>query len=276
MPQSGTPPTEITEFDRFKTMDPVYMASCLGFVLDEWQETLLRTDEHTLVNICRQAGKSTMAAMKAYHTAVWSPESTIVLISKALRQSGELFRKFIGFHEELNLVETTRQSRLTADFDNGSRVISLPGAEGTIRGISAVDLLIIDEASRVPDGLYVAVRPMLAVSQGQLIAPSTPFGETGWWFRSWQRDNNWLKIEVPATECPRIDPAFLVEEQRELGDLAYRQEYCCEFIQLVDALFRPDDIAAAMAGSITPLDLEQSSQPPAPSVLHPEVTPLFK
>jgi hypothetical protein len=43
-------------------------------------------------------------------------------------------------------------------------------------------LVIVDEAARVPDDLYRAVRPMLAVSQGRLIALSTPFGQRGWFY----------------------------------------------------------------------------------------------
>ena len=253
------------------------MAACCGLVPDDWQETVLRTDRNTLINICRQAGKSTFSALKAYHAAAWHRDFTTVMVSKALRQSSELFRKFMGFHRTLGLLEPTSETKLTADFTNGSRVISLPGAEGTIRGISSVDLLIIDEASRVSDEIYVAVRPMLAVSQGQLIAPSTPFGERGWWFESWMRDNGWLKVEVWGKDCPRISPEFLAEERRELGELAYLQEYCCKFVSLHEALFRPDDIAAAMNSSgVEPLSFAHHEQLPAPSVLHSEVSPLFK
>ncbi len=37
-----------------------------------------------------------------------------------------------------------------------------------MRGYAGVDLLVIDEAARVPDELYRSVRPMLAVSNGRL------------------------------------------------------------------------------------------------------------
>ena len=66
------------------------------------------------------------------------------------------------------------------EFANGSRVLSLPGTERTVRGFSEVSLLVIDEAARVDDGLYYAVRPMLAVSGGRLVALSTPYGKRGW------------------------------------------------------------------------------------------------
>ena len=50
--------------------------------------------------------------------------------------------------------------------------VKMPGREETVRSFSGVDLLILDEASRVPDDLYRSVRPMLAVSQGRLLALS--------------------------------------------------------------------------------------------------------
>jgi len=56
--------------------------------------------------------------------------------------------------------------------------VGLPGSEATIRGFSAVALLRVDQAARVSDDLYVAIRPMLAVSGGKLWLMSTPSGIT--------------------------------------------------------------------------------------------------
>ena len=78
------------------------------------------------------------------------------------------------------------ESALRLELANGSRVVSLPGDEGTVRGFSGVSLLVIDEASRVPDDLYRSVRPMLAVSQGRLVCLSTPFGQRGFFYEYWR------------------------------------------------------------------------------------------
>jgi hypothetical protein len=139
------------------------------------------------------------------------------------------------------------------DLENGSRIVSLPGEEGTIRGYSGVALLVIDEASRVPDELYLAVRPMLAVSQGRLIAVSTPFGKRGWFFNEWTGTNAWERIQVTAEQCPRITQEFLAEERRALGDRYYAQEYLCSFEDAVDAIFSHTDIHAAMSDDTQPL-----------------------
>ena len=53
---------------------------------------------------------------------------------------------------------------------NGSRIVSLPGTEGTIRGYAAASLIVIDEAALWPTSCWLSVRPMLAVSNGKLVA----------------------------------------------------------------------------------------------------------
>ena len=66
------------------------------------------------------------------------------------------------------------QSILRAEFANGSRILALPGTEKTVSGYAAADLVVIDEAARVEDDLLAAIRPMLATSNGRLIALTTP------------------------------------------------------------------------------------------------------
>ncbi len=72
------------------------------------------------------------------------------------------------------------ESALRVELANGSRVVSLPGQEQTIRGYSAPDLVLFDEAARADDRLYYAIRPMLATNPAaRLILLSTPFGTQG-------------------------------------------------------------------------------------------------
>ena len=136
---------------------------------------------------------------------------------------------------------------------NGSRVISLPGNEGGIRGYSGVALLVIDEAARVPDALYCSVRPMLAVSGGALVALSTPFGKRGWFFEEWSGGNDWRRVRVIAEQCPRIRADFLAQERATLGERWYRQEYLCSFEDTIDSVFAYGDIQAALSHDVLPL-----------------------
>jgi hypothetical protein len=236
--------------------DPVVLAKALGLVPDEWQANVLRsTSSRLLLNCCRQSGKSTTTAILALHHALYVPDSMTLMASPGQRQSGELFRKLIAFYRRLGRpVPAEAETRLTLELTNGSRVVSLPGNTDTTRGYSAVSLLLVDEASRVADEMLASLRPMLAVSGGRLIAMSTPFGMRGWWWQAWAEGGDaWERFEVPATQCPRISPAFLEDERRSLGDLFYRSEYLCEFVDTDDQVFGSELIRAAVDDSLLPL-----------------------
>jgi hypothetical protein len=135
----------------------------------------------------RQAGKSLTAAALALRDALLRPGALVLLLSPTQRQSGELFKaKVRRVYGALGRpVPATQETALQLELANGSRIISLPGDEETIRGYSGVTTLIVDEAARVPDALYYSVRPMLAVSKGRLVCLSTPFGKRGWFFDVW-------------------------------------------------------------------------------------------
>jgi hypothetical protein len=144
-------------------------------------------------------------------------------------------------------------TQLSLELSNGSRIISLPSSEGGIRGYSGVRMLVVDEASRVPDDLYRAVRPMLAVSNGRLIAMSTPFGKRGFFFEEWTSSRPWARVQVTAEQCRRISEDFLREERESIGERWYRQEYQCSFEDMVGAVFSWEDIQAAMSDDVQPL-----------------------
>ena len=210
--------------------DPVDWAinEC-GFIPDPWQASVLWCNKPRLfLNCSRQSGKSTTTAHKAVHVARYTPGALILLISPSLRQSSELFRKITGIIKNLkNPLKLREDNKLSLEFSNGSRIVSLPSSEGTIRGFSAVNLVIIDEASRVPDALYHALRPMLAISKGQLFLMSTPFGRRGFFYEESERKHRWQQILIRASMCPRIEKSFLEEELETLGDWWFRQEYMC-------------------------------------------------
>jgi hypothetical protein len=116
--------------------------------------------------------------------------------------------------------------------------VALPGIEDTIRCFSSVSLIIEDEASRVPDELYAALRPMLAISNGEIVLMSTPNGRQGHFFKTWfEGGPQWHKIMVTADQCSRITPEFLAEERLNMSENMFRQEYFCEFVDMENAVF---------------------------------------
>lgn len=258
MPLTSTPvlPSRAMADDLAAALDPVIFANRAGIEPDAWQAQVLRSPATQQILLCsRQSGKSTISAVAAVHTAVYEPESLILVLSPSLRQSQELFRKIMDVYAGAG--ETVRpevENQLTLELANGSRIVSLPGKEATIRGFSGVTLLLVDEASRVDDALYQAVRPMLAVSRGRIVLLSTPFGKRGFFHHEWTEGGpDWQRTKVTAHDVPRIDPVWLEAERRRIPASVFEQEYLCIFGELEDSAFAHEDIKAALRPDIKPL-----------------------
>jgi hypothetical protein len=236
-------------------LDRVSFARRADLDPDPWQQNLLwSSSDRVLLNCCRQSGKSTMTALIALHRALYHRGSLILCLAPALRQSQELFAKVLGFYRELDRpVSAQAERKLSLELKNGSRIVTLPGTQKTIRGFSGAALLIVDEAARVNDGLYFAVRPMLAVSGGVLMMLSTPAGQRGIFFNEWTEGVGWEKYEVPASMCPRISATFLEEERQSLPLRVFRQEYECSFEENRTAVFSWADIRRTIDPSVEPL-----------------------
>lgn len=255
--------------------NPGALMARAGLTPDPWQERVLRSAAARLLLLCsRQVGKTRAAAALVLKTAVLEAPALVLILSPSERQSGEFVsvvkalyeaqaqpRNLAGpprtLHETMlatagederfgRLPAKVRESALQLHLTNGSRVVGLPASEATIRCYSGVSLLVIDEASRVSDDLYRAVRPMLATSGGRLVCLSTPFGKRGWFWEEWNGPVAWERIRVRADECPRIPRAFLAEERQSLGARWYRQEYECSFEEAVDAVFDSEAVRRAL------------------------------
>jgi hypothetical protein len=235
--------------------DRAEFARSVGLDPDDWQHRVLTSEApRILLNCARQSGKSTVAGIVALHKALAKPGSLILILAPSERQAKETFGKLTGFYRRLgHPVPSESYRKMGLELMNGSRVEALPGTEKTVRGFSAVDLLVLDEAARVDDGLYHAIRPMLAVSGGRLIMMSTPWGKRGVFHREWVEGVGWERYEIPASQCPRIPEAFLEEERRTLGRWLFEQEYECTFGENIDAVFRHQDIRAAVTEEFSPL-----------------------
>src|SRR5215213_2696148 len=178
-------------------LDRAAFARALGLEPDGWQEELLcSTSDRVLLNCSRQSGKSTISGVIALHRALYYPGSLVLCSAPALRQSQELFGKVLDFYRDLGRpVKSAAERKLSLELENGSRIVTLPGSEKTIRGFSGTSLVILDEVARVDDELYFAVRPMLAVSGGALMMLSTPYGKRGVFYEEWTGGHGWERYK---------------------------------------------------------------------------------
>jgi hypothetical protein len=226
---------------RKKASGPVeWVRTKLGFDPDRAQARALASKKkRVILNCTRQWGKSTVTAALAVMEAVRNPGSLTLVLSPSARQSGEFIRKAAAFVRLLQYPVTgDGDNEISLLLPNGSRIVGLPGNEKTVRGFSKASLIIVDEAARVDDALYLAIRPSLAVSGGTLWLLSTPRGPHGFFYEAWAHGGpEWEKVQVRAEECGRIDPEFLEEEKRDMGEEMFRQEYCCEFVDVEGWMF---------------------------------------
>jgi len=240
--------------DLARALDPVVLAREAGIKPDPWQAGVLRsTAKRSLLLCCRQSGKSTTTGLKALHRAIYKPRSTTLILSPSQRQSAELQRSVMGYCSKLRGIPGLKQeSVMKSEFDNGSRIIALPGTGDTVRSYTA-DLVILDEASRIEDQLLAAVRPMLATTGGELICLTTPAGKRGFFYEAWTGDGDWERVKITADECPRITEEFLEAELKDLGPQRYSEEYFCSWLDNDAAVFPVGVIQNAFTADVTPL-----------------------
>lgn len=259
-----------------------------GMEPDSHQQRVATTAGDQLVLCHRQFGKSTIAGSIALEDASEEPGALVLLISRSMRQSGELFRKVKDFYNLTQPLPLIQDSMTSLELSNHSRIISLPGSDNTIVGFSKVKRVILDEAARIPDMTYYALRPMLAMSGGSILALSTPYGRRGWFYEAcegvtvddgkaldratvealladlgitvadeeWnaeaERSYAWTRTRVTAPENPRLSKRFLANERRSIPDLVFRQEWLCEFLETGETVFRYEDVEAMLHGNLTP------------------------
>jgi hypothetical protein len=227
-----------------RALDPAQIMRDAGFEPDAWQERLLRSRSSRILLLCsRQLGKSTATASLALAEACYRPDSLVLLVSRSERQSTLLFEKVSRYYKKLRPIEAIKELSLSIKLANGSEVVSLPGDGDTIRGFSAPRLVVLDEASRIPDDVMAAVLPMLVSNNGRLVALSTPRGKNGFFYEHWTSgDPMWERINAKASESPRISPEALAEQRATLGPRLFASEFDNVFLEDVDQVFSQDAI----------------------------------
>jgi hypothetical protein len=243
--------------DLAASLDPALLAARVGISPEAWQADILRSPHPRRVLLCcRQAGKSTLAAVLAVHEAVYVPGSLTLLLAPSLRQSQELFRKVLTTYRALGRpVSSEAETSQRLELDSGSRIVALPGNERTTRGFSAVRLLIVDEAAQVSTETYAAARPMLDPDRGRVMLLSTPYGARGFFYEATRDPDTWHTFTVPADKVTRLSDAFLREQERTLGSWWFDQEYRCLFLDAASAAFASADIEGAFDAALLPSGL---------------------
>lgn len=236
-------------------LSPVQFAAGLGFEAEPWQRELLVSSARRLVlNCARQVGKTTIVATRALHTAVYRRDSLVLIFSPSQRQSDEMLLRIKAMYRTLGRAKASKDSGSELLLENGSRILSLPGTEGTSRGFAAARLVILDEAARVDDEIFASVLPMVA-SDGALMALSTPWGRRGWFFELHQDvQNGWEKHKVTCYESGQYTPERIAEMKSTVGSFMFASDYECVFGDTDSQMFGTEIVRACMSDLIVPME----------------------
>lgn len=190
-------------------------------------------------------------------------------------------------------IDLKRDGADIVELANGSRIIIVVATDKAARGYSRPRTILLDEASRMPDVVYKSgVVPMMNNSpDSNLYVLSTPFGQQGFFYDIWTRKprkgkKGWTKIFVrtpwnPDPEDPtNLVPAPPEDEFRdwcrgegvigyyspnhmnldnqldilaEVGIVQYRQEFCCDFVEMNGQVFSNEDLARLYGERVEPM-----------------------
>ena len=218
--------------------------------LDKWQKDVLACKGNVVLRSGRQVGKSTVISIKAGEFACNNDKKTILVIASVERQAFLIFEKILDYiynnYKHMIKRGKDRPTKSRIKLNNGSVIHALPtGLSGYgIRGYT-IDLLIADEAAFIEEAVWSAVLPMLAVTGGDIILLSTPFGKGGYFFNCFQ-DEAYTSFHISSEACARIPKEFLAQKRKEMSRLQYAQEFLGEFVDELRRFFSTELIQRCM------------------------------
>lgn len=165
--------------------DPVRYLRSIDLNVFPWQAEVL-SDESTRICIdgARQGGKSTLMSAIVCHCAKYRPRSLAVILAPTLMQAGEDMMKIKQFiARDRRYPKLTRSGAQEISTAKGSRILVLTASDDAARGFSNPDIILFDEASRIPDDVFEAVRPMITNNpRARIYEISTPNGKKGFFY----------------------------------------------------------------------------------------------
>ncbi len=251
-------------------------------IWDKWQQDIIEHQGSVTLRSGRQVGKSTVIGKRCANLMLKHPNTNSLIIAPAIRQSSELFIKTMGWltEEHIKLIDAAggykddpevsargnivlrrvyeREHGLFAEtptksmakLKNGSILYSLPaGKTGVFLRSYTIHFLYIDEAAYVPEAVYNAIKPMLAVTMKQGLGweclISTPAGKGGFFYDS-QHNEDYLIVYVNSEDCERVSRKLLRSERARLTKVSYAQEWQGKWVDEFQQYFPTKLIKACM------------------------------
>lgn len=179
---------------------------------------------------------------------------------------GEVLRLLLAAYDKATdataamTFDTRQRPALTLTLSRGEHsanmIFRTAGRDGRgLRGLWA-HRIVVDEGAYVPDAvLNDVLMPMLLDKGGDYLLASSPAGKRSAYYRMFARASSgsedahgitYAAHQFPTASNPYLDLAFLHSQREEMGEAMYAQEYEAEFLDIGGAVFREEDIDAAV------------------------------
>lgn len=224
------------------------------FKVHPHQDLILNDNsDRILLNIARQTGKSTTAAIKAIHTSYFNDNALVLIMSATKPQALEVVRKIKTFLNTSRfttwkeLMPKGKENKAEVELRNPgkktiSRIISVPATDAA-RGYSPT-LVICDEMAFWEDQDNIfnqVVLPMVDATGGTIMALSTPNGRHGSFFNCYN-SKHWSSYNFNWRANPLNTQEKMDMKKEVMTDLQFRAEYEAEFVSSRDSYFTQYEI----------------------------------
>lgn len=184
------------------------------------------------------------------------PESVTFCVAPTYWHTQKQWREFLTYCPRELICDVNRAERRITLI--GSRYVWFKSADNpdSLRS-EGISVLWIDEGAEINEEAWVlALRPALMDKHGVAIFTGTPKGHN-WYFNLWTRGQDRQQTDYeswnfPSSNNPYLDPKEIVEFQRDMPELAYKQEVLGLFIEDVGSVFR--NVEACIKGNLEPYD----------------------
>jgi phage FluMu gp28-like protein len=250
--------------------DPVEFVRVLfKFEAKEYQQRLLEDPgKRIVVRWSRQAGKTTSIALRAIWFALTYAKTLTLIVAPSFRQSmimGDRVQDYLsGLPRNLHRALIDKQQRTVIRFANGSRIIILPNSPQLLRGYTANQVICDEAAFFREDDLvfYNVLYPMLATTDGVLIASSTPWSKDSVFYKMCQSDE-FSKHIITCDDVVKsglIKQSFIDQMRKELPDERFRREFLSEFVEDADTWLTQSLIVNCIDSKLEFLDFRAEVQ----------------
>lgn len=246
-------------WDRYAPNVALFITEVFGVELDEWQLKVCaaydRGDRQIAVASAHGPGKTAMASWLAWHHLLFRfPQKTAVTAPSSPQLFDAFFTEFKMWGTRLppallqlvdikadrvELRSAPESSFLTCRTSRADQPEALQGIH------SDHVLLIGDEASGIPDSVYIAAAGSMTAHSARTFLISNPTKRTGRFFEVFHAPLGWTTFTVSAFDAPKRITSAYIEEMRLLyGEDSnhYRVRVLGQFPKADERSFIPFDL----------------------------------